>query len=138
MAMVSSSSNDNIHIAVGVDGSIEVEKRGGALRQSTAVKDEQQQVEDRVLSNNAAQGLIIHTHLGDIRIHFTPELAGESSIKYIKDVVQAASTKRNSGMGYNTAETENGRRITEGYMCQKCKLVCGYLSSLEDTYDMLF
>ncbi|KAL9185780.1 hypothetical protein ACHAXT_003557 [Thalassiosira profunda] len=68
-----------------------------------------------------AQGLIIHTHLGDIRIHFTPELAGESSIQYIANIVQAASAKRNSGTGYNTAETTDGRRITEGYVCQKCK-----------------
>lgn len=65
------------------------------------------------------KGLIIHTHLGDIRIHFTPELSGESSINYIKEVVQTASLKQNSGMAIG--DTANGRRVTEGYKCSRCK-----------------
>ena len=67
------------------------------------------------------KGLIIHTHLGDIRIHFTPEWAGETSINYIIAVVEHASQNQNSGMGYNTADTMNGRRVTEGYQCEKCE-----------------
>ena len=66
------------------------------------------------------KGLIIHTHLGDIRILFTPELSGESSINYIKEVVQTASSKQNSGM-VTIGETANGRRVTEGYKCSRCK-----------------
>ena len=34
-----------------------------------------------------AQRLLIHTNVGDIRIWFTPELAGETFIEYITDVV---------------------------------------------------
>merc|ERR1712071_319402 len=56
-----------------------------------------------------------------IAIHFTPEFAGESSIKYITDVVGAALAKRNSGVAYHEAETMNGRKLTDGVMCQKCK-----------------
>lgn len=71
------------------------------------------------LSTQQPKGLIIHTHLGDIRIQFTPELSGESSINYIKEVVQIASSKQNSGMAIG--ETANERRVTEGYKCSRCK-----------------
>jgi len=94
----------------------------GALRSSSqSMVYNNNDVPPSMMDLPSAQGLLIHTHMGDIRIHFTPELAGESSIQYITDVVQAASAKQNNGMGSNAAETMNGRRITEGFMCQKCK-----------------
>ena len=109
MAVISADNHGNANPTQGKEG---------ALRSSS----------QSIVSNNdahppmtKAQGLLIHTHMGDIRIHFTPELAGESSIQYITDVVQSASAKQNNGMGSNAAETMNGRRITEGFMCQKCK-----------------
>ena len=105
-----------------------------ALRQlSSTAKQQLRSVEKRDSSANNlppqktmmdpshAQGLVIHTYLGDIRIHFTPELSGPESIKYITDVVMAASAKQNNGNLYDAAETINGRKITEEYKCQRCK-----------------
>ncbi|KAL7538424.1 hypothetical protein ACHAXR_008545 [Thalassiosira sp. AJA248-18] len=115
MAMISSHNNNDVS-----DGSTTLRKKGASLRQSMV--DDEQTIEKRDLLSGA-KGLMIHTHIGDIRIHFTPELAGDSSIKYVTDVVQAASAKQNNGMGYNSAETMNGRRITDGFMCEKCKLM---------------
>mmetsp|Transcript_8534 Transcript_8534/g.20881 ORF Transcript_8534/g.20881 Transcript_8534/m.20881 type:complete len:299 (+) Transcript_8534:232-1128(+) len=122
---MTSSSRD---IGVRDDG---VVRKGGvtpALRQSQSSVNESTEKKD--LSRNKmsaekidpsnAEGLIIHTYLGDIRIHFTSKLAGPESIRYVTDVVLAASSKQNNGMGYSTAETMNGRKITEGYKCQKC------------------
>jgi len=63
---------------------------------ATRNKGSLRQLSAQVRDLSTVQGLIIHTHLGDIRIHFTPKLAGESSIKYIMDVVQAVSGKRNN------------------------------------------
>lgn len=118
MAMISSSTSKNNNNNGNVDGNGNARGKPASLRQAAAVINSSPTKSD--VSNNA-QGLIVRTSLGDIRIHFTPELAGEGSIKYIKDVVQAASSKQNNRMGYTTAETMNGRRITEGFMCQKCK-----------------
>lgn len=98
--------------------------RTGALRSRSVVPDDGDRppaAAERAKDSSDARGLTIHTHIGDIRVHFTPELAGASSIDYVKEVVRAASAKQNSGMAYNSAETTNGRRITEGFMCQRCK-----------------
>ena len=67
------------------------------------------------------RGLTIHTNVGDICNRFTPELAGETFIKYSTDVVQTAATKQNNGMGNNAAEMMDGRRSTEGFVCKICK-----------------
>jgi hypothetical protein len=65
----------------------------------------------------SAQGLSIHTPLGDIRIHFTPELSGPSSIQYIVDVVRQAQL-----MAIEESMKGQGRRMIRevGYKCTKC------------------
>lgn len=119
MAMLSSQ-NNNDPATKKVQN--EAQRNKGSLRQPILQND--QKVESLGLINIEERrwnGLIIHTHLGDIRIHFRPELAGGSSIHYIKEIVRSASEKQNEGMGYKHAETMNGRKITEGFMCKKCK-----------------
>ena len=123
----SSSQNDNPQNNNDLVDESSQQGKEGALRNSIAINNnESAEITD--LAN--AQGLIIHTHIGDIRIHFTPELAGESSIKYVTEVVRAASATQNSGMGFRTAESRNGRKITEGFMCQKCKCNIAALLSM--------
>lgn len=68
------------------------------------------------------QGLLIHTHLGDIHIQFTPELSGPSSISYITKLVTSISSKQNSGSAAAvSSQTINGRKVTEGYKCHRCQ-----------------
>ena len=68
------------------------------------------------------QGLLIHTHLGDINIQFTPELSGPSSISYITKLVTSISSKQNSGSAAAvSSQTINGRKVTEGYKCHRCQ-----------------
>lgn len=93
---------------------------GTSLRQASST---------RSLNNNGGgstsfQGLILHTHLGAIRIHFTPELAGEASIRYIADVVRASSSAGQTSEVVMVGDGATG----EGSACQKCK----YL-----THDMI-
>jgi hypothetical protein len=40
------------------------------------------------------QGLLIHTNLGTIKIYFTPELSGTTSIEYIQKVVLEATKNK--------------------------------------------
>lgn len=65
----------------------------------------------------SARGLSIHTPLGDIRIHFTPELSGPSSIQYIVDVVRQAQL-----MAIEESMKDQRRRMLRevGYKCTKC------------------
>lgn len=106
--MSSSTSNNNTHTQ---------NKASGSIR--SVVEKNTQPIDVLQLQPTQPKGLIIHTHLGDLRIHFTPELSGESSINYIKEVVQSTSSKQNSGMAIG--DTANGRRVTEGYKCSRCK-----------------
>lgn len=123
IAMISSSSSTtNNNDVISARTGINAKQHEGSLRQPSIANNNIETIEHEDVSNtpSSPQGLIIHTHIGDIRIHFTPELAGESSIKYITNVVQSASSKQNSGMTLS-AETVNGRKVTEGYKCQRCK-----------------
>lgn len=123
IAMISSSSTTtNTKDVISARTGISTTKReGSSLRQSSIANNIiETTVHGNIPNTPPPQGLIIHTHIGEIRIHFTPELAGESSIKYITNVVQSASSKRNSGMTLS-AETTNGRKVTDGYKCQRCK-----------------
>ena len=125
IAMISSSSSTtNNNDVISARTGISAKQREGSLRQSSISNNNIETNTDQENISNTPpsppKGLIIHTHIGDIRIHFTPELAGESSIKYITNVVQTASSKQNSGMTLS-AETVNGRKVTEGYKCQRCK-----------------
>ena len=47
------------------------------------------------------RGIVMRTSLGDVTIHFTPELSGESSIGYVADVILAAAS---SGGGCERCE----------------------------------
>ena len=52
-------------------------------------------VEEQDVSSDSVEGLLIHTHLGTIRIYFTPQLSGSTSIEYIQKVVSEAKNKDN-------------------------------------------
>eukprot|EP00584_Thalassiosira_punctigera_P019219 CAMPEP_0172549352 /NCGR_PEP_ID=MMETSP1067-20121228/18473_1 /TAXON_ID=265564 ORGANISM="Thalassiosira punctigera, Strain Tpunct2005C2" /NCGR_SAMPLE_ID=MMETSP1067 /ASSEMBLY_ACC=CAM_ASM_000444 /LENGTH=260 /DNA_ID=CAMNT_0013336731 /DNA_START=183 /DNA_END=965 /DNA_ORIENTATION=+ len=131
MAVISSSSSssspsDNRDYGEGNDRAAARGKAPGALRSGIRSVDDDDDEARPALekardASDPPRGLIIHTHMGDVRIHFTPELAGESSIRYVADVVMAAAARQNNGMGYGTAKTMNGRKVTEGFMCQRCK-----------------
>lgn len=66
-----------------------------------------------------ARGLTIHTHLGAIHIHFTPELSGPSSVQYIIDVARQSQA---TAIGESRMK-DRQRRIREvGYTsCAECK-----------------
>mmetsp|Transcript_7720 Transcript_7720/g.16790 ORF Transcript_7720/g.16790 Transcript_7720/m.16790 type:complete len:264 (+) Transcript_7720:27-818(+) len=68
---------------------------------------------------STVQGLIIRTYLGNIRIHFRPDLAGEASIKYIVDVVQAVSEKRNNVCQKCTFYRVEKHQILEGILADE-------------------
>ena len=127
IAMISSSTTKNDDVISARTGISATKQGEGSLRQPSIANNNNVETttdQEKNISNtppSPPQGLIIHTHIGDIRIHFTPELAGESSIKYITNVVQSASSKQNSSGMILSAETVNGRKVTEGYKCQRCK-----------------
>lgn len=96
----------------------------GALRSSTVVRHARAEAPPPIAATTRresaeARGVILRTSLGDVRIHFTPELAGTSSIHYITQVVEAASAKRDGGS--SAAKNADDPRMTEGVACQKCK-----------------
>ena len=66
-----------------------------------------------------ARGLTIHTHLGAIHIHFTPELSGRSSMQYILDVVRQSQS---TATGESRTKGQRRRRIREvGFTaCAEC------------------
>ena len=66
-----------------------------------------------------AKGLILHTYLGPITIHFTPERSGRPSIDYIIKAVTHASSRRNSA-GYDSGLSD-GRGLAKGHLCSRCK-----------------
>lgn len=51
---------------------------------------------DEQYNEDHDEGLLIHTDLGTIRIYFTPQLSGQTSIDYIQDV--ATDLKKNKKM----------------------------------------
>ena len=75
----------------------------------------------KVKDASDAQGLILHTYLGTIKIYFTPERSGRPSVDYIIKAVTHASSRQNS-VGYNSgAQSANGRGLTQGHVCSRCK-----------------
>ena len=104
--MILSSNND--HSSSSSSGSSSnTDKEALLLRRRTIVKEEESRQPNYYLpspTNNghgggddykySASALLIHTQLGDITIHFTPEYSGMSSIQYIIDVFHAASVAK--------------------------------------------
>jgi hypothetical protein len=85
--------------------------------QSTTTTAEAAASLTKITDDVAPRGLIIHTHLGDIHIHFTPELSGASSIEYIVDVV-----RRSQSIAIEESmKGQRRRRVREvGYACSNC------------------
>ena len=86
---------------------------------SNAVNDVQ-----RMRDLSYPNGLLIHTHVGNIRIWFRPDLSGSESIKYIADVVAKASSssRQKSDMGSMEAESINERNLEDdATVCERCK-----------------
>lgn len=97
------------------------ESRRESLRHGADIATVGAHLHSKVKDASGAKGLILHTHLGPITIHFTPEWSGQPSIDYIIKAVTHASSRRNS-VGYNSgAQSANGRVLTKGHVCSRCK-----------------
>lgn len=103
----------------GSGSSSNTDKEALLLRRRTIVKEESRQPNYYLPSptNNghggggddykySASALLIHTQLGDITIHFTPEYSGMSSIQYIIDVFHAASVAKTTDASVGAVECE--------------------------------
>lgn len=82
------------------------------MRRRTIIMKESPPTNNRVDYKYSASALLIHTHLGDITIHFTPEYSGMSSIQYIIDVFHAAAS---------TAKTADDASSVGAVECEQCK-----------------
>lgn len=66
---------------------------GDATRSQPNLSLRRAEEQDLRSTIRAWRGLLILTHLGTIRIYFTPELSGPTSIEYIQKVVSEAKNK---------------------------------------------
>jgi hypothetical protein len=66
-------------------------------------------------------GILIHTELGTVRIYFTPQLSGATSIEYIQKVVQSSSAdehKTNPGSSASSCDRCNFYRAEPDLLLQ--------------------
>ena len=116
--MILSSNNDNSSDSSSTDKVSLLTDEGRdalVLRRRIIIKEESPPTNNGDDDNNkySASTLLIHTKLGDITIHFTPEYSGMSSIQYIIDVVHNAAA---------TAKViDYASRVRAAVECQQCK-----------------